>query len=71
MPIIDFAARKRSYRYLTSKANYPDHDSKVVLDAFDPSKDLSLQDLNNYVEKGVQGGAPEWYTGWPKEQETS
>ncbi|CAJ1959618.1 unnamed protein product [Cylindrotheca closterium] len=46
----------------------PNHDSKAVLDAFDPTKDLQLQDLNSLVEKGVQGGAPAWYTGWPKEQ---
>ncbi|CAJ1939727.1 unnamed protein product [Cylindrotheca closterium] len=68
MTITDFTVRKKSYRYLTTQASYPNHDSKAVLDAFDPTKDLQLQDLNSLVEKGVQGGAPAWYTGWPKEQ---
>ncbi|CAJ1931476.1 unnamed protein product [Cylindrotheca closterium] len=68
MTITDFTVCKKSYRYLTTQASYPNHDSKAVLDAFDPTKDLQLQDLNSLVEKGVQGGAPAWYTGWPKEQ---
>ncbi|CAJ1958099.1 unnamed protein product [Cylindrotheca closterium] len=68
MTITDFTVRKKSYCYLTTQASYPNHDSKAVLDAFDPTKDLQLQDLNSLVEKGVQGGAPAWYTGWPKEQ---
>ena len=42
---------------MTSQASYPNHDSKAVLDAFDPNQDLVLQDLNGHVEKGVQGGA--------------
>jgi hypothetical protein len=71
MTITEIAVRKKSYSYLTLKASYPNHDSKAVLDAFDPNQDLQLQDLNNYVEKGVQGGAPAWYSGWPKEQENN
>ncbi|CAJ1965615.1 unnamed protein product [Cylindrotheca closterium] len=69
MTITDFSVRKKSYSYLTTQASYPNHDSKAVLDAFDPTKDLQLQDLNSLVEKGIQGGAPAWYTGWLKEQE--
>ncbi|CAJ1944715.1 unnamed protein product [Cylindrotheca closterium] len=70
MTITDFTVRKKSYHYLTTQASYPNHDSKAVLDAFDPTKDLQLQDLNSLVEKGVQGGAPAWYTtvGEKKEQ---
>ena len=49
--------------YQKNKTSYPNHESKAVLDAFDPYQDLVLNDLN------VQGGAPSWYTGWPKEQE--
>ncbi|CAJ1940821.1 unnamed protein product [Cylindrotheca closterium] len=45
MTITDFTVRKKSYRYLTTQASYPNHDSKAVLDAFDPTKDLQLQDL--------------------------
>ena len=71
MTITEFAVRKKSYSYLTSQASYPNHVSKAVLDAFDPKQDLVLQDLNGHVEKGVQGGAPTWYTGWPKEQENN
>ena len=71
MTITEFAGRKKSYSYLTLKASYPNHDSKAVLDAFDPNQDLQLQDLNGYVEKGVQGGAPAWYSGWPKEQDNN
>ncbi|CAJ1963101.1 unnamed protein product [Cylindrotheca closterium] len=68
MTITDFTVRKKSYRYLTTQASYPNHDFKAVLNAFDPTMDLQLQDLNSLVEKGVQGGAPAWYAGWPKEQ---
>ncbi|CAJ1962237.1 unnamed protein product [Cylindrotheca closterium] len=53
MTITDFTVRKKSYRYLTTQASYPNHDSKAVLDAFDPTKDLQMQDLNSLVEKGV------------------
>jgi len=69
MTITEIAVRKKSYSYLTFKTSYPNHDSKAVLDAFDPYQDLVLNDLNSHVEKSVQGGAPSWYTGWPKEQE--
>jgi len=42
MTITDVAVRKKSYSYLTFKASYPNHDSKAVLDAFDPNQDLQL-----------------------------
>ncbi|CAJ1953082.1 unnamed protein product [Cylindrotheca closterium] len=54
MTITDFTVRKKSYRYLTTQGSYPNHDSKAVLNAFDPTKDLQLQDLNSLVKKGTQ-----------------
>lgn len=69
MTIVDLAVRKKSYRNLASQTTYPFHDSQLVLEAFDPTQEFSMNDLNTHVEKGVQGGAPNWYSGWPKEQE--
>ena len=67
MPITDLAVRRKSYKNLTASAVYPNHESKAVLQAFDPKESFNLNDLNQLVAKGVQGGSPNWYTGWPKE----
>ena len=68
MPIMDLAVRRKSYKNLTASAVYPNHESKAVLQAFDPEESFNLNDLNQLVAKGVQGGSPNWYTGWPKEE---
>ena len=68
MPITDLAVLRKSYKNLTASAAYPNHDSKALLLAFDPEEDFNLKDLNQLVAKGVQGGSPNWYTGWPKEE---
>ena len=58
MPITDLAVRKKSYRNLTASAAYPNHDSNALLMAFDPDESFNLNDLNQLVAKGVQGGSP-------------
>ncbi|CAJ1951772.1 unnamed protein product [Cylindrotheca closterium] len=54
MTITGFAERKKSYSYLTTQASCPNHDSTAVLDAFDPTQDLQLQDLNSLFKEVPQ-----------------